>query len=118
MSLAKLSAKKLTENAQQELVQSLLSDLVVLGGVQEILLFGSAARLEMTEASDIDVVAIFDTHEVAREGAKKFHKNRTALWPTDVLFVDRNLFEARSILGGVLFVARDEGKSIYKRKST
>lgn len=115
MSLVKLTAKKLSKKEVDSVVTGFLQDLKELPEVEEIILFGSAARGEMSEASDVDFVVIFPTKVEARAGSKQFHKNRKNFWPVDVLFVDRKHFESRSQLGGVFFIAREEGKTLFRR---
>jgi predicted nucleotidyltransferase len=115
MGLVKLTAKKLSQKEVDSIVTGFLNELKELPEVEEIILFGSAARGEMSEASDVDFVAIFPAKAGARVGSKQFHKNRKNFWPVDVLFVDREHFESRSQLGGVFFVAREEGKILFRR---
>lgn len=115
MSLVKLTAKTLSREEANALVDSFTQELKKLPEIQEIILFGSAARGEMTEASDVDLVAIFPSKELARSGSKLFHKNRKYFWPVDILFVDRAYYDSRKNLGGVLFVAREEGKTIFRK---
>lgn len=115
MSLAKLNAKKLTSTEINVLVEAFSKELRLLPGIEEIILFGSAARREMTDASDIDIVAIFSHKDSARLGAKIFHQNRKTFWPVDILFVDRDYYLKKIHLGGVLFVAHEEGISIFKK---
>ena len=115
MTLVKLTAKKLSQEEVDSIVTGFMNELKELPEVEEIILFGSAARGEMSEVSDVDFVAIFPTKAGARVGSKQFHKNRKNFWPVDVLFVDREHFESRSQLGGVFFVAREEGKTLFRR---
>jgi len=117
MSLVKLTAKRLSDKEVDTLVNAFLQELKDLPEIEEIILFGSAARGEMTDASDIDLVAIFPTQETARFGSRLFHKNRKTFWPVDILFVDRAHFLSRSDLGGVLFIAKEEGKVLFRKIS-
>lgn len=115
MTLVKLTAKTLSKEEANAIVDSFSQELQKLPEIEEIILFGSAARGEMTEASDVDLVAIFPSKELARSGSRFFHKNRKKFWPVDVLFVDRKYYDSRKSLGGVLFVVREEGKTIFRK---
>jgi predicted nucleotidyltransferase len=68
--LNKLVARKLASEEVKELLQRSLEFLVPTEGLESILLFGSAARGEMTDASDLDFVCIFDTESNARKAPK------------------------------------------------
>ncbi|MBI1862271.1 MAG: nucleotidyltransferase domain-containing protein [Deltaproteobacteria bacterium] len=114
MSLAKLTAAKLSQDEISELIQRTVDGLQGIPGLERAILFGSAARGEMSEASDLDVVLIFDSVSHAKEGARLAQWQRVKpLWPTDFLSTDRATYETRSHLGGVFFCAREEGRDIF-----
>jgi predicted nucleotidyltransferase len=99
-----------------ELVRRTASDLVGIGGLERAILFGSAARGEMTEASDLDIVLIFDTLQSARFGAIEAQRRRTKpLWPTDYISIDKATFAEKSLVGGVFYCAREEGRDILEK---
>lgn len=118
MSLDKLAARKLGPEEIAHLVQTLIREITPMDGLQEALLFGSAARAEMSEASDIDVVLIFDSEELAKSSSKLVHlkRKKSLEWPTDIICVHRATFEERSRLGGVFMIAREDGKVVYRRR--
>ncbi|MEZ4749316.1 MAG: nucleotidyltransferase domain-containing protein [Bdellovibrionota bacterium] len=97
------------------LVRRLLSDILPLDGLEEAILFGSAARGEMTEASDLDIVLIFSRPSEAAHAARTVHQKRkaSAEWPTDLLCVDRAAYTEKSAIGGVYLIAREDGRRIY-----
>jgi predicted nucleotidyltransferase len=114
MTLARLTARKLIPSEVQVLIEHIVQDLSGLPGLVALILFGSAASGEMTEASDIDVVAVFDSTERAHAMGKTIHGQRKrATWPMDILSVDRETFKAKSQVGGVYYVAYREGRAIW-----
>lgn len=116
MPIDKLVARKLSLSEIQTHVDGLLEDFSHLDGLKRILLFGSAARGTMSEASDIDAVLIFDSLENASYYRKKIHSLRVKTkWPADLICVDEAQFNERSQIGGVLFVAREEGCVLFER---
>ena len=114
MTLARLTARKLTPEEVQGLVENVLTDLSGVAGLTAIVLFGSAATSEMSEASDLDIVMVFDTEEHCNLARREVHSlRRTALWPMDILCVDLATYRSKSEIGGVYFVAAHEGRIIY-----
>lgn len=86
-------------------------------GVEQILLFGSMARNEMTAASDIDLAVIFSSREFAihHKGTLRQIKNQTISWPCDIFVCDRNWFNQRRVLGGVCMHIDSDGKTLFLR---
>ena len=74
--------------------------LLVSAGVSRVMLFGSVARGEATEDSDIDLVAIYDDLDYADRFARKRELSRLAgnavEHSVDVLVTDRPEWKARS----------------------
>ena len=97
----------------------MVEDFRAFPGLDRVILFGSAARGTMTEASDLDIVLVFDLREQAIDALKRLYSARQrSHWPIDILSVDRAHFEKMSRLGGILFVAADEGRTIFERKTS
>ena len=69
-------------------------------GVSTVLLFGSVARGEATELSDIDLVAIYDDLDYAERFTRKLELSRLAEaaigYPVDVLVTDRPEWKVRT----------------------
>ena len=116
--LAKLVARPLSVTEIDELWQKSVSALSKLEGLKKIILFGSGARRSMTEASDLDLVLIFDEGVCVREIYRQLVPMRRKIgWPCDFICVDEKQFAERSQIGGVLFIAREDGRVIYERKT-
>lgn len=117
MVLARFLAKKLSPQETLQNIEAIKKHCLPIEGLLRIVLFGSAARGEMTDMSDLDAVLIFDSKESAKKGAKHFYSiPRLFSFPVDALFVDEVRFKERSELGGVLYVAKKEGKIIFERE--
>ncbi len=81
-----------------------------------LILFGSAARGEMTERSDLDIAAIFPDEDSLKAGrASIYSRPPIDGWPTDLLFYTQAEFEARRRSGGVCELIWKEGKIIFGR---
>ena len=74
--------------------------LLVSAGVSRVMLFGSVARGEASEESDIDLVAIYDDLDYAERFARKQDLSRLAEveigYPVDVLVTDRPEWKVRT----------------------
>lgn len=117
MTLARFLAKKLSEEEINELVHNIIADFSSAPGLRSILLFGSAANGTMTDASDIDVILIFDTKESSSRARKSVGSlRRKSAWPMDLLCVDIKTFQRKSKVGGIYFVAQNEGRVIFGEK--
>lgn len=114
MTLARITAKKLTADEIQTLVNTVVEELSVVPDLKAMILFGSASEKTMTEASDLDVVMVFGSEETARQASKNVHGLRKkALWPMDILCIDVETYRSKRDVGGVYFVAHREGKLIF-----
>jgi predicted nucleotidyltransferase len=83
----------------------------------EVWLFGSAATGEMTEASDIDLILLFEDAVAIREAQRVLARTpRLDGWPQDLLWYLRSEFYEQSIVGGVPMIAVEDGRRIYRRE--
>ena len=81
-----------------------------------IILFGSAARDEATDQSDIDILVICDSDDDltrARKGVRKVLP-KTVL-PIDLIWMTVGEFERKKDLGGIAFIASREGKVLFRK---
>lgn len=80
----------------------------------EIWLFGSAARGELTEASDVDLAVICED-ESATERAREavYSRRRPDTWPQDVMFFPRDDFYRRAEIGGLPMLIVEDGRRVY-----
>lgn len=81
-----------------------------------VILFGTAAREQMTDRSDVDIAVIFADEASLKSGrASIYAQPMIDSWPTDLLFFTEAQFEARRRSGGVCELIWREGKAIYGR---
>lgn len=107
----KIGCMGIDEQTVQKIVRRILS----VAAPDKIILFGSAARGEMTRDSDIDLLIVEADTSRQREEYVRIMK---ALWdiryPFDVLFITTQWFEeSKDIVGGIAYPANKYGKVIY-----
>ena len=104
---------KLTAEEQAELIEKLYAQIISLVTPHQVILFGSASRGEMTDASDLDVVVIVRDIDEVKSTQKSLNQlSRLLQWPVDCLVVDLETFKRKSEIGGVYFVAKEEGRQL------
>ena len=79
---------------------ALAAEALVAGGAEEVLLFGSVARGDASESSDIDLVALFADIDYAQRRVLKRRLEEAAgeavgRWPVQVVVTDRPEWRAR-----------------------
>ncbi len=116
----KLFAKKLTDHDVDEIIKSKLKWILEATKPDKIILFGSAACGEMTDASDIDLILIFPDHSDLKKIAEKLFISRpkTDLWPQDLLIETHQSYNIKVQKGGgACYIASLEGKILYETKN-
>ncbi len=113
----KLFAKALTREEQESIVDVKLTWILSQVTPHEIILFGSAASYQMTDASDVDLIVIFAS-KVERDSARQqlFKSRPKEDWPHDLLLLTQEEFQTSAAKGGgAAYVAQQEGRIIYPR---
>ena len=113
----KLLAKPLSIDDQNNLVSEKLDWILKCCRPTKVILFGSAARYEMTDASDIDLVLIFpDTVDLSIIKESVFKSRPRDDWPHDLLFFTESQFiKSCASGGGVAYLAQNEGRTLFQR---
>ena len=111
--------QKLTNSEIQILVENKMRWLLVHTQPLQMILFGSAARGELTDQSDLDFAFIFKS-EAARDKGKQaiYRASREDFWPLDFLFYTLEEFNEAAVKGGVAFLIKNEGKIIYNTEAS
>lgn len=113
--LSKLIAKRLSKEEQETLIQRLREIVLLRVKPEMLLLFGSASRLEMTDASDLDLVVVMSSPDSLKPAQKALlHCSVLLDWPIDILLIDRETFEHKARMGGVYFLAQQEGRILFQ----
>ena len=117
MSLARLHAVDVATLMPQ--VKEFVRCAGSISAVQQVILFGSMARDQMTSASDIDLAVIVDTQSDLRALKEKLRQLRCQLlqWPTDLFVCDTSWFESRKDFGGICVAINQDGVVLFDRKT-
>jgi len=98
-------------------VDSVLRLILSLCQPNQVILFGSASRYELTSSSDVDVLVVFSNVNDLKNAKKPLHAKCGELeFPVDFLLVDQQTYDKKSLIGGALFDARHEGRVLYCAK--
>ena len=80
----------------------------------EVWVFGSAARAELTESSDIDLALIFESLEEMRAARRTLARTaRCDNWPDDILYYTRSDFAGQAQAESAAMTIRIEGRRLY-----
>jgi predicted nucleotidyltransferase len=113
----KLFAKALSKEEQEAILAAKLTWILAQASPVEIILFGSAANYEMTDASDVDLIVIFankDERDMARQ--RLFKSRPKDDWPHDLLLLTKEEFlKSAAQGGGAAYVAQQEGRTIFPK---
>lgn len=88
--------------------------------VKQIILFGSLARREMTEASDVDLAVIIDDAADIRLVKDEVRRLKISnfTWPCDLLVCPESWYEQRKTFGGICMEIATDGKIIFDRSKS
>ena len=112
--LKRLLAKPLLSDEVETLIQLELDS--ILGVCQPccVYLFGSAARHQMTDASDLDLLVVLpDPSDLKVIKRSYYCRQKPHLWPVDLIFMQRSDFQIKSQIGGIAMICRQEGRIIF-----
>ena len=81
----------------------------------EIILFGSAARRELTHGSDLDILVVVPPHVSEKEATRSIYRSlRGFPYPVDVVVINTDrLHRFANRIGTVIRPALREGKKLY-----
>lgn len=105
----------------EEYIQFVLNKLISFYKPQKIFLFGSQARNDADENSDIDFLVIKESDRPKRLRSLEFRKVLRGhnYYPVDILVYTPQEFKGESeIKGTIAFRVKEEGKLLYGPKST
>ena len=115
MSLKHLTKKALDPLVSEKLILSLCDYIIATCTPHRIILFGSAARQEMTDMSDLDVIVLLANQADLKLARSNYFGQRLPIdWPVDILFMTTADYMSRATIGGVCFIAETEGRVLYQ----
>ncbi|NQS97946.1 MAG: nucleotidyltransferase domain-containing protein [candidate division Zixibacteria bacterium] len=103
--------------SKEQIINDLIKSIVELVDPLQIILFGSAARGEMSPDSDIDLLVVMPNGTHRRNTAMfLYSKIRGISIPYDILVTtEKDMIENKDDIGFIYYYALKEGKSIYVR---
>ncbi len=113
--LKSLLATPLEKSFVDQLVQKELQNILSVCAPLKVYLFGSAARGEMTDASDLDLLVVIE-NDVDLKSLKNqyFRRNLGRIYPVDIIFMHETDFQKKSVIGGIAMVCQQEGLIIFE----
>lgn len=116
---SRLSAKPLPREEIDKQVNRVVQRILEERRPLEIRLFGSAARGEATEVSDLDFCVVLDSAEEIRGASRALYRNGLfADMPIDILWFTEATYRQAVQMGGVGAICAREGKTVYRRDET
>lgn len=100
----------------ETLLQEIVGRVLEVGQPDRIILFGSAARGEMTPDSDIDLLVLEASPKQPRRQCVRLRNALRGLgYPFDVMVMATERFEeSKEIIGGLAYPAQKYGRVIYE----
>lgn len=84
-----------------------------------IYVFGSAARGEFTDQSDIDIMVIMASNEEIKKAREKLKKHYPlSKYPVDLVWMLDEQFSKKKNIGGLCMIVNEEGRKIYSRETS
>ena len=104
----------IAEDEAERIVQDKLLWILGSSDPLAVIVFGSAARGEMTERSDIDLALIYPDEASLKAGRSAIYRQPPAgSWPADLLFYTKDVFLGKRESGGVCDLIGREGRVIH-----
>lgn len=99
----------------QSLIDEIVRRILSVAQPDRIILFGSHARGEARDGSDIDLLVLERTPGNTRHESVRIRAALRGLgWPIDVIVMATDWFEAsRSVIGALAYPADTEGRVVY-----
>lgn len=118
MTLKRLLSKPVPRAEADPFIEQELCVILACCKPVRVYLFGSAARNEMTDSSDLDLLVVLPDGENIKEAVKKYYSRpKTHSWPVDILFMEEAEFARKSQLGGVAMLCAQEGQVLFEVKA-
>lgn len=114
--LAKHSEKTLPKDVIQKELSTVTKKILSLADVDAIYAIGSASRYEMRPSSDIDIVVLASGIDNAKDIEKTLLRARLTEYPLDLIVYETSDFQRRSLIGGLAFIAANDGLLLFEKK--
>ena len=115
MTFAKITSQPLLPSMVQSIISWELKRILDTAEPVVVYLFGSGARNEMTQASDLDFLIVLPDGAAVRKIKQKYYNSsQERKVAVDAIFVTESQYRQRSKIGGVCMVCHDEGIILYQ----
>lgn len=117
MGLGRLRGRSTDEISEQ--LRQFVDAVKPLTDVSAVILFGSAARDQLTDASDIDLAILISDICDQKAIKSKLNEYRKAhiSWPVDMVIMKRSWFEQRRSFGGLCMEIDADAKWLYSNEN-
>jgi len=113
-----LTRRPLAADAAEVVIQECLTGILARCSPRLVILFGSAARGEMTDQSDLDFMLIFDTSADCRLASRCLRQGTLlAPVPVDLICVATPDYLRKRTVGGICMIAAEDGRVLYRDPS-
>lgn len=118
MNRLRLAAKPVASKQKEAWIQEAVDRIFKASESTRAILFGSALGAQFDDQSDLDFVVLFEDERRVREGSSVLHRQlKDFPCQVDLVCVTEAEFAVQSKIGGVLFVARAEGREFKSPRS-
>jgi predicted nucleotidyltransferase len=109
-----LRPKPIPDEQAEAIVRAKVAWILKSSSPLAVIVFGSAARGELTEGSDIDIALVFPDEATLKERRAAIYREAPPdAWPADLLFYTEAAFRTKRASGGVCELIAKEGKVVY-----
>lgn len=117
--MSRFAPKPISAAECKNILDAKLKYILTLCQPNQIFVFGSAARNEMTDHSDVDLALIFIVEAELRAAREVvFRRAPGDEWPQDLLLYTKSEFERKKNTGGVCQLIAQEGICIFERNKS
>lgn len=111
-----LTPRALSPAESNELIERNLNFFLRVSEPKAIVLFGSAARGQMTEASDLDFALIYQDTDSLEQGRTEIYAAMgpdNVFWPRDIVFFTADELLLKAEKGGLCQLILQEGRVLH-----
>lgn len=113
--LLRSASPKMSKEARDALLARAVQAVVDVHDPVAIYAVGSILNDDFDESSDIDLVVVVKEMSLAKNAWRLRRRVREkAAWPIDLVYFDVSSFEAKKNVGGMAYIAAQEGKAVFR----
>ena len=113
--MVRQKAQGISHELTDQSIQDTLSWILAASTPDRVYVFGSAARHQLTEDSDLDFAIVFANESELNIQQKAIsQRRRPDMWPRDLLFFTAEEFDRKSQVGGVCMIIVEDGRLVFE----